>query len=300
MKLLHLRVVLAATDTDESSLNVLQGAHDLASAAGASLHVVNVAPKEDSTHATPVPGEEERRSAVARLVNRAGLTADDVALHLMSGDPVHAIRNLADKIGADVIVLGRHRGRRPRTPGLGSTALGVVTNSWAPCLVLSQGIRLPLEHVLVPVDLSDTSRGALVVALSWASALRGAPRIAESTTDRLVELTALFVDRAITVSDGASRQAQPLDDALNRLRRDAGTWAGVEIAGVVRSGNDVPATIADYATEHASDLVVLGTRGLGLDDVGRLGSVSLEVARQVTMPILLAPPAVWRAYATES
>jgi nucleotide-binding universal stress UspA family protein len=229
-------------------------------------------------------------------LNRADVPASEVRLHLLAGDPVHAIRSLADKTNANVIVLGRHRGRLAEPPGLGSTALGVVTNSWAPCLILSRGLRLPLERVLVPVDLSDTSRGALVMALSWASALRGAKTIAGSAREETVHLTALFVDKSSEVSGGATRQMQALDAELSRLRQDAGTWASVDITGVLRSGSDVPAAIADYAAETGSDLVVLGTRGLGLDGVGRLGSVSLDVARQATVPILLVPPAVWTAY----
>lgn len=296
MNLLHLRVVLAAIDSDESALNVLRGAFELATAAGATLHVVNIAPAVNSSLPTNLPREDERRNTVTRLLKRADVPPNEVSLHLLAGDPVHGIRSVADKIKTDVIVLGGPRDRRAETARLGSTALAVVTNSWAPCLILSRGMRLPLERVLVPVDLSDTSRGALVMALSWASALRGAKRVVESVTDEAVQLTALFVDKSSAPSDGARRHTQTLDDELNRLRQDAGTWASVEITGVLRSGSDVPGAIAEYATENASDLIVLGTRGLGLDDVGRLGSVSLEVARRVMAPILLVPPAVWSAY----
>lgn len=296
MNLLHLRVVLAAIDADESSLNVLRAAHELVSAAGASLHVANIAPAANSSLPTHVSGEDERQNTIAHLLNRADLPATEVTLHLLAGDPVHAIRTLADKVGADVIVLGRHRGGGAERPALGSTALGVATNSWAPCLILSRGMRLPLERVLAPVDLSDTSRGALVMALTWASALRGARRSAGSATDEAVQLTALVVDKSRAPSGGGTRQTQALDDELSRLRQMAGTWASVDVTGVLRSGRDVPATIAEYATENASDLIVLGTRGLGLDDVGRVGSVSLEVARRVMVPILLVPPAVWSAY----
>jgi nucleotide-binding universal stress UspA family protein len=90
---------------------------------------------------------------------------------------------------------------------------------------------------------------------------------------------------------------QALDDALSELRREAGTWAGVSIDGRVAVSDDVAAGIAAYASEQSADLLVLGTRGLGLDAVGRLGSVSLGIARRVTSPILLVPPAVWSGYA---
>jgi nucleotide-binding universal stress UspA family protein len=68
---------------------------------------------------------------------------------------------------------------------------------------------------------------------------------------------------------------------------------------VVVLGDPVP-VIASYATKHGIDLIVLGTRGLGLDAVGRLGSVSAGVANLVDTPILLVPPAVWQTYAPTS
>jgi nucleotide-binding universal stress UspA family protein len=295
MKLLHLKVVLAAIDTDESSLHTLQAARELATAAGARLHVVHATPtvhrNEHIVQATAADGA----NALHALFEQAGLQGSNVRLQVVTGEPTHVIRSVGDKIRADVIVLGEHRRSRPNRQGMGSTALGVVTNSWAPCLLLSRPMRLPLEHVLAPVDLSTTARGALVVALSWASALRGTHKIAEAGSSEKVVLTALRVEGG---EGEASRQA--LNEELDQLRGDAGTWAGVGVSGVVVVNRDVPRAIADYAREHQSDLVVLGTRGLGSDALGRLGSVALGVACQLDLPILLVPPAVWESYAVKS
>ena len=296
MQLLHLRVVLATIDVDEASVTTLRGAHELATAASAPLHVVHVASSSVAAEATTHARRHEREHAVRDIVQRAGLELGDVSLHLPVGDPAHVIRSLADWIRADVIVLGRHRDRTDGRRELGSTALRVVTHSWAPCLVLSRSIRLPLERVLAPVDMSDASRGALVVALSWASALRGAGATVGAAPSDAVNLTALYVDDSGLVPDGETPQNQSLDTAVSRLREDAGAWASVAIGSATTSGADVPSTIADYATEHHSDLVVLGTRGVGLDDVGRLGSVSLDVARRVDLPLLLVPPAMWSTH----
>jgi nucleotide-binding universal stress UspA family protein len=260
------------------------------------MHVVHVASSSVAAEATTHSRRHERENAISEIVQRAGLELGEVSLHLPVGDPAHVIRSLADWIRADVIVLGRHRDRADARREMGSTALRVVTHSWAPCLVLSRPIRLPLERVLAPVDMSDASRGALVVALSWASALRGAGATVGAAAGDAVHLTALYVDDSGLAPDGEALQNQSLDTAVNRLREDAGAWASVAIGGATTSGADVPSTIADYATEHHSELVVLGTRGVGLDDVARLGSVSLDVARRVDLPLLLVPPAMWSTH----
>ena len=290
MQLLRLNTVLAAIDDDDASVMILRGAHELAAAASARLHVVHVAssiPSDATAHSRG--GERER--TIRSILERAGLDGNEPSLHLPTGDPPHVIRSLADWLRADVIVLGHHRSHKAGPHEIGSTALRVVTNSWAPCLLLSRPIRLPLERVLAPIDLSDASRGALVVALSWASALRGAGATVGAAPVDAVSLTALYVD-----GTGAA-QNQSLDDAVSRLRADAGDWASVAISGETRSGIEVPRTISEYATEHHCDLVVLGTRGVGLDDVGRLGSVSLDVGRRIDIPMLLVPPAMWSTHA---
>ena len=111
--------------------------------------------------------------------------------------------------------------------------------------------------------------------------------------------TVLLAVVRVECSEGeGSRQA--LNEELDQLRGDAGTWAGVGVSGVVVVDRDVPRAIADYARAHQSDLVVLGTRGLGSEAVGRLGSVALGVARQLDSPILLVPPAVWESYSAKS
>src|SRR5690349_3562573 len=63
MQLLHLNVVLAAIDKDDSSVDALRGADGLAKAAGAKLHVVHVARSD-------APGEQ----GVERLLARAGVS----------------------------------------------------------------------------------------------------------------------------------------------------------------------------------------------------------------------------------
>jgi nucleotide-binding universal stress UspA family protein len=302
MRLLTLRTVLVATDLDNASVAAIETGRRLAAAAGAALHIVHV------THGSP---SERDRGEVEAFVCRAGVEPDARHVHLVGGDPPHVIRLHADRIGADVIVVGPHRERRDMDGGtsLGSTALAIVTDSFAPCLVAREPLAIPIERVLVAVDLSDTARGALVVGLSWASALRAAPaRASVSAAARpgaAATMLVLHVDRSTTGHDGSvpqSERSNAFERELLRIRDDAGQWAGVSIEDLLVSGNDTAQMIADAASEHRAGLIVLGTRGLGLDRVGRgrggLGSVSASVVRLSATPVLLVPPAVWMSYAS--
>ena len=288
MRLLALRTVLATTDLDDASVAAIQTARSLATAAGAALHVVHVT-RERAASAS---------GAVDRFLRDGGVEIDARHVHLLAGDPAHEIRRLADGIKADVIVLGPHREREDRGGGsLGSTALAIVTDSFAPCLVARTSLRVPLERVLVGVDRSDAARGALVVGLSWASALRAPASAGHGSASTMF---VIHVDRS--PEDATHRPAGgdgsgPVENELRRIRDDAGPWARVSIEDAVVHALDPAAAITGAAAERRADLIVVGTHGLGRESARRLGSVSASLVRSASIPVLLVPPAVWMAYA---
>lgn len=289
MRLLRLRTVLVATDLEVLSDAALDSAARLAETTGATLHVIHViAEAADGLVRTGKSPERERD--VRSALDRAGVTGDP-RIHVVAGDPRTTVGPLADALGADVIVMGRHL---EETPGIrhavGSTATAVIRNTLVPCLVVARPLALPFERVLIAIDASEASRGALVVAISWASALRQRAKGASPT------LTALHVDDGTAA---ASSDQATVDRELEALRRISGDWAGVTLTGVTVSDADAVTAIARYATQLEPDLVVLGTRALGRPTHQAFGSVASTLTGQLTAPVLLVPPAVWKAYARD-
>ena len=286
MRLLTLRAILVATDLHDSAFAALVTGVGLARAAGASLHLLHVERDGDGSAAASLA-----RSKLAALCERAGVGADHVTHHVRSGDPALVISAVADHVHADVIVLGPHRERESGSRALGGTAFAVVTSAGCPCLVVKSPLALPLSEVVVPIDLSDTARGALLVGLSWTSALRRT-RLAAGHD---ASLTALHVEPpSPRVADSSLLAA--VEEEIAVTREAAGTWAGVAVRGEAITNADVARGIVSFVADHAPDLVVIGTRGLGLDATGRLGSVSTSVVSSIDTPILLVPPAVWSAH----
>jgi nucleotide-binding universal stress UspA family protein len=274
VKLLTLKTILVATDLNEGSRAALATARELAESAGAAVHVVYVS--DD-------PAADEH---LAARLGELGFPVEDASAHVVKGDPASAINTLGDEIGADAILVGPHRARHEGQGSdvLGSTALALVTNASVPCLVVTSQLRIPLQCAVAAVDISDTARGTLAVALSWTSALRAQRVDAEPST----VLTMLHVDRSAT-------QRSELEEMLEYVRREAGSWAGATIESAQIENADAASGIAGYATTHRADMVVLGTRGLAVESAGRVGSVALAVIKTLEVPVLLVPPAMWAA-----
>ena len=294
MLLLGIRTVVVATDLDPSSDAALDSASRLAAAAGAALHVVHVVVPPDGAVAEDPPPAHVA-DAVREALERAKLKQGVARIHILSGSPPNAIALVAQRVAADVVVIGPHRQRGRVGVGvghpLGGTARAVAGHASAPCLVAAKPIRLPLQRVLVSVDLSETARGTLLAALSWASALR-----VSSSPERHTTLTALHVD----TGDGAGERATTsIDRELERVREVAGDWAGVTVQKLTERDADVARAIMARAVAERADLVVLGTHERGPAEAPRLGSVAAAVSTALELPSLLVPPAVWRAHVSE-
>lgn len=290
MRLLELRTILVASDLTATSDAAVRTALDLSRATGAVLHVVHVVPGTDDQL-----DDENRRTHYLTMLDAelrgVGAREGDFASHVGRGEPASSIGEQSNTVDADVVVLGRGRMHAPaRDDGpFGGTALAVMSRSRALCLVVANPLTLPISNAVVAIDRSESARAALLVALSWVSLLRATTPGAEHPT-----LMALHVDTGADSSESAGTvDPKTIEHELSVLRRNAGAWAGVTVLGETVEANDPATAIAQYARDHGSDLVVLGTRRPEHREVG-LGSVSATLASRLATPVLLVPPAVWR------
>ncbi|HEX2187678.1 MAG TPA: universal stress protein [Longimicrobiaceae bacterium] len=277
MRPLALRTVVVATDLGDACLPAVRAAADLARLAGARMHAV---------HAADAPDAEAGRELGVHL-RRAGVPPATLAsARVERGSPERVIVERAARVEADAVVLGPHRAGG----GLGSTADRVVRSAGAPCLVLPAPLPLPLGRVLAPVDLGAATRGSLLAALTWASALRRRP--VEG-----VERTELCVLHVAGYDEDAEAAAAALHREVEEACSAEAGFAGVRVREAVERGDPAEA-ILRHARADASDLLVLGTRGRS-GPGALLGSVSSAVVRGTPGPTLLVPPAVWRDHGAE-
>lgn len=281
MRPLTLRSILAATDLSDDDLPALRTAAALARLAEAQLHVVHAGTEDDRDLVQAL--ERQLRTADPDFAMPPGTT-------IRSGRADRVITDASQMIDADVIVLGPHRPDMARSTT--GTAYRVAAGAERPCLVLPGEMPLPLGRILVPIDASETARGALAVALMWASALRRRTQNGSAATTLVV----LHVERS-TDGRGAAGEAL-VEEAVRAVSGRTAGIAGLHVERAALESNDPAAAILKCAAEDDFDLIALGTRAR-MEGDSALGSVSSAVVQAAARPLLLVPPRVWREHGSD-
>jgi nucleotide-binding universal stress UspA family protein len=280
--------ILLATDGADDARLATRAAVSLVDKTGAELHVVHAWQYVPDPVIDPDYYEEGARrllSEETEFVSDAGAAVREA--HLVMGSPVDAILDLAEEIGADLLVVGsRGHGTLGRLI-LGSVSEGVVQHATRPVLVMrGEEDAWPPGRVVIGDDGSESAKKAGELATSIGELLgarcalvRAYPEFPE--TDRV----------------GRALDPRAVDDALRRAERELreraeelGTLAGRRPRIGIAAG-DAAVAILEEAREddEAATLIAMGSRGLGLARRLRLGSVSTKVLRAAEGPVLVYP-----------
>ncbi len=124
--------ILLAIDLTEEATEVVGRGKSLSEVYGAKLSIVHVIEPISFTYGGDIPldfsgvQEEIQKQATTQLAALAGtLDIGEASQHIVLGRPESEIHNLAQEIGADLIVVGSH-GRHGLALIFGSTANGVL------------------------------------------------------------------------------------------------------------------------------------------------------------------------------
>jgi nucleotide-binding universal stress UspA family protein len=240
-------------------------------------------PDESEIESSLVRRYETALEAAERILEAPGRTVDAT---LLRGRAATAIVDEARAFDADLIVLGNRGHGQFETMLLGSVSAEVVDH--APCPVLVA--RVPRLRTILYAD--DGSEGAKEagdllaewpiftglrvtvmsvseVAVPWSSGM--APGLYDQVMESYTE----------SVQEARREHAALVSASADRLS-DAGLVTSID----VRDGDPAPCLVK-AATEHGSDIIVMGTRGLtGLSRI-LLGSVARNVLIHAPCSVLI-------------
>lgn len=126
---------------------------------------------------------------------------------------------------------------------------------------------LQIRRLLLPTDYSDTAQRALAYAMRLADA-------------HDAELHVLYA-------------RVPGDDVNCPTDLKSEAWLGGRSERIVqaeREGDGVAEVVLDYADEHDTDVIVMGTHGRRGFERAMLGSIAEKVVRRASCPVLTVPP----------
>lgn len=279
-----MRIVFATDRSDASEAVVAsEAALDCLETIDVSdVHLFTVVP--DSV-GSAVPGLDTASDAESALGHQRTVfeaAGFDVETHVARGAPFRRINGLAERLPADMIVVGS-RGQSPlRNRLIGDTVRNVARTAVVPLLVTrietAEGThsvthdRL-FRDVLYVTDFSENAKRAY----DFLPRLRGA-------TERVNLLHVRSGDEWADETTASPRER------LDTLAEDLAVRMGVETAVNVRSGDARAEILAEERRVDAT-VTVLGARGQSRLRRLLLGSVSESVVARGTANVLLVPPA---------
>jgi nucleotide-binding universal stress UspA family protein len=213
----------------------------------------------------------------------------DAKVRVVDGPIVEAIVARADRLGANVIVLGsRGHGAIARLL-LGSTSLGVIRHTKRPTLVV-RGRARAYTRVVVGMDGSRHARRAVTFIAGLAvppggqvTLVRVMERAKLPTLLLLPDSARAAIDAQNAKVDAAeSRKAtREMEAAAAELRR-----TGWKVDIVVREGAPLDELLATIKSARAQ-LLAVGARGHGALEVLLLGSVAEGAVHRAEVPVLV-------------
>ena len=224
----------------------------------------------------------ERLDHQARETGLAGLPGfgpDQTCLSLDT--PHHAIVDLAQKVEADMIVVGASEGNALQRAFLGSTADRVVRKAPCPVFVVRSGAIFPPSRALVPVDLSPVSAGALRFATAFLREAGG----------KLMDIETLFVLNPLEVEGSLQFTPEQIErfaaeelDRFTKMNAPADHTSHQVLIGYPRE------EILREIEDRRADVVVLGTHGRSGFERMMIGSIASEVLQRARCNIVVVPP----------
>jgi len=263
--------ILACTDGSAEGQQAVFAALELARACGCqvqAVRVVEIVPEFEAV-APDLRSclEAEIHVSMGAVKARAaelGVSIEPRVIHCQS--PHRAIVAEAQRVGADLIVIGRH-GRTGLTRLLmGNVTARVIGFSPVSVLVVPEGMALGFKRLLIAADGSPFS------AVAWDVALA----MAKQADSRLLGLSAAR-------EEGDIAEAQ----ALVHQMLLAANQEGVAFQGFSPQGQQPDDAIVQEALRQGADLIIMGSHGRTGFQKLLMGSVTERVIGQAPCPVLV-------------
>jgi nucleotide-binding universal stress UspA family protein len=232
--------------------------------------------------ATPDEMAEEVRRFCAPLLAAAEQAPE---ITVREGNAAREITHEADRLSADLLILGTHGRSGFERLFLGSVAEKVLRSTRVPVLIIPPPVREPgsplYKTILCPLDFSDASIRALEYAMSLAKEADARLILLHVIEDLLADADVETLGH-LSLAEYYRQSERDATARLEGMVPEEAVWSTPQLR--VARGRAHRQILQIVADEHA-DLVVMGVQGKGAIS-GVFGSTTHRVIREAGCPVL--------------
>jgi nucleotide-binding universal stress UspA family protein len=289
--------IIVGYDGSDHATDALAFGKQLARATGAELVVseVSVVHPMMRTGVDPVALEGDRQ--LAREVDAAAEEAGATSRHADSSSVARGLHELAEEIGADLVVVGSSRYGTMGQTLLGNVAVSLMHGSPCAAAVAPSGYRdrtaETLSTVVVGYDGSPESRLALESACDLARAA-GARLLLVAAA----EPPPVVYGKSGGMTGGWAALKEELERELREQLDAAKASLPADVSVETKVADDEPAPALANEARAPGSILVVGSRAYGPVRRVLLGSVSRALARLAPAPLVVLPRLSHAEFAT--
>lgn len=297
---IHFSRIICGTDLSDFSKPAVYYGIALAKAFGARLyvcHVIDFVPSTISIYGEVFldPVIQRKRAmdyAHAQIEELVGKRYDNWEPLILFGRAADEICRMVEEKKADMVILATHARSGLKGFLLGSVAESLIRTLFCPLVILrgstperfmSENQVYPFRRILVGCDFSADSGLALQYALCLAQKFQAELH--------LVHVMPTPVDKELWHASSLETKSKFHQDLCKEYDKRLAGMVPREVSKVC-----IPKTclltgqayekLNNYAVSHKIDLIVLGTRGIGLVETLFLGSTTDRLVRRAPCPVL--------------
>lgn len=284
---IKIQTILCPTDFSDLSTFALEHARELARCSQARLVVMHADMFMPPPYFTAFQVEELNETMNASRKGLAAQLSEYVQQHVppssnvkadwevVESPPIPAILQTAEKVHADLIVMGTHGRSGFTRVMLGSVTERILRETDRPVMTVrhkqgSEHHPFAIRQVLCPYNFSDVARDALQFALAWAGCFQS-------------KLTLLHVAETAEVSEDALQEQ--FTRACESIPESLRQQCAIEQVVIRHHGNPAEQIVKE-AVARGVDLIVLGGQHKRFIDSTVIGTTTVRVTRHAPCPVV--------------
>jgi nucleotide-binding universal stress UspA family protein len=269
-----MRNIIFATDLSKRADIAFDRAVQLAEEHKAQLHIIHVIDNELPANLVNVM-TSSAKAFIEKQIESTKLNTKTITINIASGDSCPTIIKYADKIKADIIIIGTHRRKKIQDFILGSVIERILRFSHVPVLVVRKNAAEAYTNIVVAVDFSELSRKALRVAVeNFPKAKINAAHSYGGSFEGLIKS-----------DDIAGYSLRTHEEELTKVIQSIKSKVKI-IPHLLSSATYCSDTLVQFTQSTKTELLILGAHGRPRIVAGFIGSTAINVLKGTSCDML--------------